>query len=229
MRGIGLEVRGLEEVQRLLRRLAEEAPRAAIRAQNQMAYQLREGMMLQVAADFDRPKAYTRSAIRYSSATLGQPRSRVFVRSDDGSLADEQHYLGVQVLGGARRRLRKSEQVLQARGLMPAGYVWVPTRFTRLDAYGNVPAALISAILGTGPNAGRVSDKYLIVGDPGQERGVWERFPDGRVLPILLFVPPRQYRERFDFYGRAEREIDARLIPLLEAALTEALDAADRG
>ncbi|NCC41136.1 MAG: hypothetical protein EOM21_17200 [Gammaproteobacteria bacterium] len=222
---MGIRVDGVQQVRELLTKLAQESPKAAVAAQNKMVYQLKQGMDLQMVADIDRPKPYSRSAVRYTKAELGKMRARLYVQSEDGSAADEQHYLGVQVLGGRRKRLRHSERVLQSRGLMPQGYVWVPTRFTRLDTYGNVPAAMISAILGSGRYTGG-TDKYIVVGDPGRERGVWYQFPDGRFLPVLLFLSPREYRERFDFYGRADREIQAHLLAYLEKALDEAIVAA---
>ncbi len=218
-------VNGLEEVRRLLQELKEELPRAAVRAQNRMAYALKQGLDLQMIADFDRPKQFSRSAVRYDAASLGGPGARVYLRDETGAAADEQHYLGVQTLGGVRRRLRRSEQLLQSRGLMPRGYVWVPSKFAPLDQYGNVSAARIQAILGVGRYQ-RGTDRYVVVGDPGREKGIWQRFPDGRFLPILIFVSPRQYNERYEFYQRAEREVDARLIPILDEELTRALQGA---
>ena len=221
---MSIEVRGLEDVQRMLQTLRDESPKAALRAQNKITRALWEGERLQAVADFDRPKQYTISSILYEQATRENGISRVYVKDQELSVgAGADHYLGVQTLGGTRHRLRKSERIFQDRGLMPRGYVWVPTRHTKLDRNGNVPGALLSAILGLGRNKGKVFDKYVVLGPKGGEWGVWEMQPDGRQLKILKFMTPRTYRARYDFYGRAEREIAANLTAIMSEEIDKAI------
>lgn len=56
--------------------------------------------------------------------------------------------------------------------------------------------------------------------------GVWKRFELGfgsAVKPVLIFVSRALYRQRFDFYGIAQRSFDARFPALFDAAFAEAM------
>lgn len=214
-----MRVQNLEEARRMLARLGEELPKAAQRSKARMVYKLWEGERVEAMADFHRPTQYSIKSILYEAKE--STAYRVYIKDQELSQgADETHYLGVQTLGGTRNRLRKSERIWQSRGLMPSGRVWVPTQYTKLDVNGNVPSALISAILNVN---GRRSDKYFFMGQPGQERGVWAKQNTGQWLPILLFVTPRQYQERYDFYGRADREVSASLVDIMDEEILKAL------
>lgn len=152
---------GLEEVRRLLRELSEDFPRAAVRAQNKIAFQVRGAAVMQMAADFDRPKSFSSSAIRYESAQLNVRPARVFLRDDKGNPAGEGHYLNVQVLGGKRTVKRASEMTFMSMGLMPPGYEWVPAGATPLDMYGNVSASLVRSIV---KSLQEKDGKYVYIG-----------------------------------------------------------------
>ena len=195
-----VKITGLAQVAKSLAKLPAEIDKAAISAQNKMAFRLKYTLEAQMRTDLDRPKPYSLSAIRYDKARKGKPAYLYVVDKSTGDVADEQSWIGVQVGGGTRRRLRHSERRFQEAGLMPRGWVWVPTKFTKLDKWGNVPGSLMVAILGT---RGRRSKKYFVLKD----RGVYEKLPGRVVRPILLFVSPREYNKRYDFFGRARKEV----------------------
>ncbi|MGZ6477673.1 MAG: hypothetical protein ACXWQE_00145 [Bdellovibrionales bacterium] len=55
-------------------------------------------------------------------------------------------YLTPEAFGGQRRQ-KRFERALQAKGLIPAGWVAVPTKDAPKDSYGNVPGGYITKIL----------------------------------------------------------------------------------
>lgn len=55
-------------------------------------------------------------------------------------------YLTPEVYGGARKQ-KRFEKALQAAGLIPSGWVAVPTKDAPIDSYGNVPGGYITQIL----------------------------------------------------------------------------------
>ena len=230
---MGVEVRGLEDVQRMLTELADEFPKAAVYAQNRMAFALRDASVLQMAADFDGATGYSRAAIRYQRAELGVRGARVYLRDERGNPADEGHYLNANTLGGKRTRNRASELSFQAMGVMPNGWVWIPTNHVKRDKYGNVTAAKMRSII-----ASIRSKDGVYVYDPGSHGtrsfpGIWtakgpEAVIRGGWTPVLFFMPPRQYRARYDFFGRAEREINNDLVKILDEELARAIDKAKR-
>jgi len=58
-------------------------------------------------------------------------------------------------------------------------------------------------------------------------RGVWARYSFGpmgsAIKPVLLFYRMPTYRKRMDFYGVAERIVDARLVANIDKAMVQAL------
>jgi hypothetical protein len=63
-----------------------------------------------------------------------------------GTAVPHQSILRAQVLGGSRR-LKRLEVLLQARGIMPAGWFAIPGSGARLDAYGNMSRGQVVQLL----------------------------------------------------------------------------------
>jgi len=91
---------------------------------------------------FDRPTPFTVNSTYVKRATPGNPVAEVGFRGRN----PEKHYLAPQVQGGSRDAKRFEYHLRRAGLLGPDEYV-VPARGFVLDAFGNVPRKVYSAIL----------------------------------------------------------------------------------
>lgn len=93
---------------------------------------------------FDRPTPFTLNSTYVKPATESNLVAEVGFK--DRSLAQKDHYLSAEVHGGLRS-LTGFEKLLRRKGVLgPTEYV-VPARGFPLDAYGNVPKGVMTAIL----------------------------------------------------------------------------------
>ena len=174
---------------------------------------------------FDRPRPSTLKALRTKTASKADLTAEVMVKDWIGKGNAPIKYLTPEVLGGGRRQKRSERAIVSTFGWL-SGY-WVPGAGLKLDAYGNVSAALMVRILAdiqaaeshAGYLANRTKrslkrnrnyrkERYFVPlpGTPlyNVAPGVWVR-RGGKVLPALIFVSTVSYRRRFDFYGKGER------------------------
>jgi hypothetical protein len=221
---MAIEVRGIEDVNRMLASLAD-LPVALRYAKNALIARVWEAEKTQAMMDMDRPKPFTLSQILYDRKETDADLGRVWVRDPflNNIGADESTYHGVNILGGTRDRLKASEVALQAAGLMPHGYVWAPASGVRLDTYGNIGGTTIQKMVSD--LKGGVRGNFFLMGTPPRTLGVFIKVEDSW-YPFLWFVPPRQYSQRFDFYGRAFQEIEYHWPRIYEEAMDRALQAA---
>jgi hypothetical protein len=212
-----IEVRGMDDVRSLIASLGDEMERVNAGAQNQMAYELYRAEQDQMRADIDRPTPWSVGSLRYKKYDQpggeGAPNVKgaavhfaVPFGLSAGLEADE--YLGVQSLGGKTAGPKRSEVRLRALGYLPADMVWVPAAGVKLDRYGNVSGATIQSMLADlakGPKGAN----FFVLGYPRRPRGIFARIGEDW-HPFLWFISRRSYTAIFDFYGRADREVEAR-------------------
>lgn len=191
---------------------------------------------------FDRPTRYTLNSLAVRPATKANLEAEVALKAGvTGTPASK--YLTPQIVGGARG-LKRFERSLSIAGLLPAGWFAVPGDNAELDGFGNMKRGQIVKILSAlratsdatqhkGQKQGRGirrREEYFSIG-PGRvlPPGIYRRKgrSDGRkpdVLPVVIYTrkPPR-YRQRFDFYGIAQRTAEANLATQFEAAFEKAM------
>lgn len=191
---------------------------------------------------FDRPRPYTVNAFYASSRGLPGRLAVTTVGIKDrasGGGTPASRYLQAQVTGGPRRQ-KRSERALSGRLHGSAGF-WVPGPGAKLDAYGNVPRAMIRKIIAavqssidaaptaaaargrTSRGRGRRADRYFIP-PPGSRLhpGVWKESGARRLLtPVLFFVKSVGYAKRFDFFGIGRRLVLERFPAELRLALAQ--------
>lgn len=217
----GVQIQNASQVQAMIAGLMDKLPKAVESAQNKMIYNVYQAERDQMAKDIDRPTPWSLGALRYKK--VGTPTGRepatqdAMVYMDDpfraGQYTGAKDYLGVQIVaGGQTAGPRRSEKLMQQRGWMPKGTVWVPASGVPLNQYGNVSGGLISAML---QNLGAITPgkrapkgtKYILVGPPGQEQGVF-RLVGSQWQPFIWFVKrPTYSRARYQFHERGAAEI----------------------
>lgn len=230
-----IQLEGLSSVREMLAALGPGLERANERAQNKMAYNLMLAEREQAKTDLDRPTPATLSSILYkkygaSSLTFTNPSLTVPVPGIKGAgvfvgdlfgktLATFDDLLGVQILGGKPAGPKRSAKILQRYNWMRPNQVWVPAVGAPLDQYGNIRGSLISYMLqnmGTNPYATVQEDaKFMLIGEPGNYSGIWwkgsvsTKTKGGAWRPLLWFVDEPTYSPRYDWEGRANREVTA--------------------
>jgi hypothetical protein len=230
-----IEIRGVESVRALLASLGGELDEASRLAQNKMAYELWAAEKDQIKSDLDRPAPWSVNALRYKkagdAASLGDapnvPGAAVYMANAfrAGSRVGPDEWLGVQIKGGVTAGPRRSERILQNAGILPRDTVWVPARGVGLDAYGNLKGGVIARMLmdlGQNPYARTRTKNFALIGPRGNPVGVITKVGDSW-YPFLFFVPRATYRARYDFYGRADREVAARFADIWNEYLAQAL------
>jgi hypothetical protein len=232
-----IRIEGVQGVREMIAALAGELPVANQRAQDAMAFRLRDAEQDQMRQDIDKPTPFSVNAVLYKKfgpAGIGQPKvegAAVYLNDafSIGSVVGADQYLGVQTLGGQTAGPRRSEELLQLIGVMRPDQVWVPDKAVKLDAYGNVPGPLIARMLmdlRLNPYAYTKTRNFALIGKPAI--GVITKIGD-EWFPFLWFVDRvTTYRPKYRFYERADLEVSAHFKPFWDEQVTKALERAAR-
>ena len=212
---------------------AKQVPFAASRALNDVTRAARDEVTSDLPSIFDRPVAFTLSAIASSTATKSNLTGSVFVKPLQAK------YLLPEEIGGLRLPVNNTRKT--ARALI------VPSKI-ELDAFGNIPFGAIKSIVQQA-DAGRAltvkqlkrkkfydrtrakRDQgvfYMAGHGPGGKGpgGFFRRLPGRKLLRLISFEPNTSYRPIFNFRARVEKIVtagfEAAFIKRLKEAVTTA-------
>lgn len=197
---------------------------------------------------FDRPTPYTLNSIFVQPAkkTDENPTARVWLKDDQEAALSTRQFTGAGLaaeyiypnIAGGSRGLKRFEFRLKNAGLLPPGMFVVPGKGAKLDRYGNLDLGQLAAVLsklGTireataaasnrrKRNARYVAAQYFVSRGERMHRGVWQRLPGRRLMPVYMFVDRVSYRRIFPF-DLVARETALRILPgEFEAAIDVAL------
>jgi hypothetical protein len=198
----------------------------------------------EVGRVFDRPTPQTQKSFVVDKATKDDLTATVSMKTRaQGLPADE--YLDAEVVGG-RRAMKRSEIMLQAAGILPAGMQTAPGTGAKLDAYGNMARGQMAQILSyfqtygitvlNSPRMNMTAKKtaavkknggYFVVSVDGTKTklapGIWMRDSSGGIKPILMFIRPPSYKKRFDFEQVGAKQVVATFNDRFEAAWADAV------
>lgn len=239
-----IRINGLAEVRRLLATVQGELPTVNRYAQNKLAYEIWAGEKGQMRADIDRPTPFSLGSIVYKkfgestinirgagfSVSAAVESAGVFVIDRIGREgATGSDYLGVMIRGGKTAGPKRSEVRLAP--FTPRDHVWVPSRWAKLDRYGNISGATWSAIitaLGMNDSARPKQMNWKLIGAREGVRGYRgiAKKVGRRWVPWVWFVPRQQYQPQYDFYGRADQEVRERWEGIFAFYLDKALEKA---
>lgn len=177
---------------------------------------------------FDRPTPYTMKALYLKPATKTRLEALIKLKDDAGKGTPAAKYLLAQITGG-RRRYKRLESALYARGILPEGYYAVPGQGAQMDAYGNMNRGQVVKVLSALGAAERVSGFMANRTEASKKRrknlpeyfvapvgghlypGVYQRFKfamGSAIKPILVFVKPPEYKKRLPFQEIVSRTVD---------------------
>ncbi len=226
---IKVEMKGLQATIADISGMGKQVRFAASRALNSAAFAaMREGQR-QIEGALDRPTRWTlKSWYVRKKATKNELIASV---GWSDYLVNKQFkgpdYYLAQHFSGGKRKLKRFEERLISRGVMPAGYQCAigkaASEMGLLDSHGNMKSGVIVAIVsalqalsgpGSAGNANgrkrqsankRAARQVYWSGKPGPNtpNGIWaldEKFKGGRgrLRPVLIYVKPGNYRKRLD-------------------------------
>lgn len=215
--------------------------RALADALNHTGNQARIAMQGEMADVFDRPTSFTLNAIRVENATPTKLEAAVWVKDDKDNNSKAQapeDWVAPQVYGGGRE-LKKSEQLLRAKGILLGDRFIVPGAGAKLDQYGNLARGQtiqilsgLSAFTMSGFTANASSNwrsfrkgharAFFVMRRGRTAIGIAER--RGRQLVIVLaFVRTPHYQRRLPFHAVVEQVAEANLTTNIDKAVTKAL------
>lgn len=223
----------------------EQIPFATALALTKTAQLVKKGEISVMKRNLDRPTQFTLNSLFVKAATKATQQARVWFKDFAPKGTPAGDYLQPQVQGG-KRRLKRHEKALIARGLMKSSQYALPAVGARLDQYGNMKRTQYVQILSqlkafgeqgyqanaTGSKRSkrkRTSGAYFVANINGDE-GVWQRvqsaFGEG-ARPVLIFVDrDPSYRARFPFFKVAENITKANYEREFKSALDKAIKTA---
>lgn len=117
-----LEIKGLEKVQKQLQKLAQSGIKeAASKALNDTAFKARKTMQDEMQSVFQSPTPYILRSVQVKKATPESLEATIAPTYMGGKGVDPQKILRAEAEGGPRRD-KRSEKLLRAAGILPAGF-----------------------------------------------------------------------------------------------------------
>lgn len=223
---------GFEELAKRAVRMPDTEIAYATRvAVSRTASAVRADETAEIKRVFDNPVTLTQRAVKMQPIRDRSGGSQCYsyivkIRDEIAGGTPPARYLYPEIFGG-ERGLKSFEKRLQREGMLPSDMYAVPGGSAPLDSYGNLSGGRYEQILsalgaaeqfaGYSANRTRRSAKRLgkrridyFVAKPGNlaglAPGVYQRTKTG-VKPIVMFVRKPTYKQRFDFFGVAERTI----------------------
>lgn len=241
-----IRIRVTADIKRAIRRLDDlqrkHVPFATALALNKTGQAVKSALQAEMDVAFDRPTPNTKSALYLSPASKSRLRARVWMKDKQA------RYLSTQVRGG-KRPAKGFEALLRRTRRLPEGWYAVPSKYVKLDGYGNVPGGIITKILSQlqssrDPTANEnilakrrrnrtmAKGRYFAV-LPGRSHlapGIWERMGTawGSALrPVFLYTQRQPgYGSRLRFFEIGNRVAREEFPIQFQLALRRALSTA---
>ena len=222
---INVDIRGLPEVQRMLRNLAEEQmPYAMMLTLNNAAFAIQKQQKERIPTVFDRPTPLTKGAFRVEKATKQKLTSIVYVDPKRAVILKTHEE-------GGKRGDQRLEWFLKSKGWLAGGGRAVPTDKMPLNSYGNPKVAEVNKIIAGLPAIGGVKGdkkRHFVITDSrrGLSPGVYRtlsRSKGAAIMKLYHFVSRAEYQKRLGFEESARAEA-IRIFPgLMSAAIERAI------
>lgn len=245
---ITIDVKGIDAVKANLTGMGKQVAFSTSVALNAVAKEIEAAQREAIGGKFDRPKPQTVKATYTLRANKTNLTATVGLK-DRGRGVPASEYLAPNIgrSGRVPRNYKRSEAMLRAAGILPAGLYTVPGKEARLDAYGNMSRGQIVQILSyfrtfgkTRLNTARMNatDKYRARAAKQQRQyfvvpvsdrnlklhpGIWQETPGRTLAPILMFVSRPVYNAVYDFYGIGKKVAESRFDEQFSRALRGAL------
>lgn len=218
-----------------------QIPFATALALTRTAQDVKAALEAEMPKVFDRPTRWTLNSLRLIPARKDRLLARVWIKDEADKAAPATKWLAPEVYGGSRPD-KRSEAMLRARGILPAGMAVVPGTGADLDQYGNIKRGQLTKALSgirgfgeTGYTANATGSRrsqakgnarsFFVLTKAGKPIGIARRTGRKRedLSMFLAFVDKPNYRKTLDFFGIGERVAEQRLALHFEQAMAQAL------
>lgn len=224
-----VDIRGLPEVQRMLRSLAsDQIPYAVSSALNSAAFAVQKTSKKKLETGFDRPTPLVKGATRVEKATKQSLTAKVLIDPNRAPV------IAVHEEGG-QRGAQKLERYLRSKGWLASGWRAVPTDNMPLNSYGNPKQAEVNKIIAALPEIGgiRGDKRRVFVILPGRARGLspgiyrtLSRSAEAAITKLYHFASRTQYKARLEWLPTVEAEARRLLPEQMHAAVRRAIETA---
>lgn len=213
---ITVDIRGLDEVQRQLRNLAQEQmPYAISVALNNTAFSLLKTSKQQLTSVFDRPTPLIQGATRVTKATKKTLAALIEIDPK------RQGVLGVHEAGGPR-----GQKGFERKIGLPEDWRAVPTKNMPRNEYGNPDPAINNRIITA--KGGKARGIYFIM--PGansrQRPGIYQLIDKTKIAKLYHFVRRVQYEPRLEWMETIRTEAERILPEEMSKAVQRAMETA---
>lgn len=223
---INIDIRGLPEVQSMLRNLAaEQMPFAISSALNTAAFAIQKQQKERVPTVFDRPTPLTKGAFRVEKATKQKQTSVVYVDPKREVILKTHEE-------GGKRGDQKLERYLKSKGWLARSERAVPTDNMPLNSYGNPKVAEVNKIIAGLPSiSGIRGDRrrhFVVRGGSGSglSPGIYRTLSKSggaAIVKLYHFVSRAEYQKRLGFEESSRTEA-LRIFPgIMSAAIERAI------
>jgi hypothetical protein len=171
----------------------------------------------------DAPTKFTLNSVKVNPANKRKWAAEVYIDEQTRKGQSPAQVLAHHIYGGARL-LKRAEERLRTKGILPPGYYIVPGAGAPMTANGNIRPAMMVQILsaldaqfdqaqnsraaakGKKRKGQRVRDRIFAISRMGGHLrpGVYQRVGEFRLKPLLAFVRRPSYRKRWRFFEIAE-------------------------
>lgn len=223
---IALDVRGMPEIQSMLRNLAaEQMPFAISSALNSAAFAVQKQQKSRMPNVFNRPTPLIKGAFRVEKSTKQSLTAVVFVDPKRAVILQTHEE-------GGQRGDQKLERYLKGKGWLAVGWRAVPTDKMPKNSYGNPRQAVVNKVIAALPSIGglRGDKRRHFVIQPNRGRGlspgiyrVLSRSGGGAIQKLYHFVATAQYRPSLEFEETSKAEASRILPGLMEKAIARAI------
>jgi hypothetical protein len=204
----------------------KKLPYATATALTRTAKRVQAAFIAAMQKDFDRPTPYVLGGTFIQPATASKLTAVVGWKNFASKAVPASVFMLPQVQGGSRN-LKSTEKWLNRKGMLPGGMVTVPGMGAKLDRYGNMNRGQLVQVLSAlqaFPEAGFNANRNIVkareraakggrqaqffVGSPARgylPLGIYQRMPDNKIKPILIFVKSPNYKILIPFQSIAEQ------------------------
>ena len=223
---ITLDIRGLPEIERMLRNLAtEQMPFAISSALNSTAFAVQKFEKGRIPTVFDRPTPLIKGAFRVEKATKQELTAKVYVDPKRAIILKTHEE-------GGKRGDQKLERYLREKGWLTSGWRAIATDNMKRNSYGNPSQAEVNKIIAGLPVIGGVKGdkrRHFVI-KPGSNShltpGIYRIWGKLALVKLYHFASRAEYRARLEFVESANAEARRLLPETMRIAIQRAIQTA---
>ncbi len=211
-----------------------QVPFAMSLALNLTALDVKAAQYRGMRSSFDNPTRYTLNSLYVKSSTKRNLVATVGVKDNPRRGTAPAHYLFAEVHGG-KRKPKKFEKALAAKGIIKKGQVTIPGKGAKLNKSGNISLQSVKALLeafggraaNRQPSARRGLQFIAVYNSRGKIDRIYVR--SRNEVEVFLYIRDNaSYRQTYKFFDISSRVIEDKFAPNFRKAWIRAISTSNR-